>query len=164
MNYCAILSGCVLALLGLAEPASAASTPAPAQTKTGHAAAPAASAQKPADRTEVTQSVFVIPASLAEGRNPFFPPSRLTPMPRIPDNKSGTNSLVDPTGIVLNGLTGPPKRTAMINGRTFELNEEAEVHLPSGSKLMLRCVEIKDDSATVIFNGQRRQLRLRLGA
>lgn len=109
---------------------------------------------------EIAKSLFIIPATPSEGRNPFFAPSRATPPPPVRVNP--TNA-VDTSGIVLNGLTGPPKRSAMINNRTFELGEEADIRLPGGAKLLIKCAEIKDDSATIIYNGQRRELRLRFG-
>jgi hypothetical protein len=51
----------------------------------------------------------------------------------------------------------------MINGRTFEAGEEGEVRLPSGGKAMIKCEEIRSDSAVILFNGVRRELRLRFG-
>ena len=73
------------------------------------------------------------------------------------------NAPVDVSSFVLNGITSPPKRTAMINGRTFEAGEEGEVRLPSGGKAMIKCEEIRSDSAVILFNGVRRELRLRFG-
>ena len=39
---------------------------------------------------------------------------------------------------MLNGITSPPKRTAMINGRTFETGESGEVKLPTGAKALIK--------------------------
>jgi hypothetical protein len=64
---------------------------------------------------------------------------------------------------VLNGITSPPKRTAMINGRTFEPGEEGEVRLPAGGKMLIKVEEIKSESAVILVGGQRRELRLRAG-
>ena len=108
---------------------------------------------------EIPKSVFEIPASPRDGRNPFFPHSIMAaPVP--PPNP---NAPVDVSSFVLNGITSPPKRTAMINGRTFEAGEEGEVRLPSGGKAMIKCEEIRSDSAVILFNGVRRELRLRFG-
>ncbi len=65
--------------------------------------------------------------------------------------------------LVLNGITGPPRRTAMINGRTLEAGEDAEVKDHNGSKTRIKCLEIKDDSAIIeiISTGERKELRLR---
>ena len=108
---------------------------------------------------EIPQSVFAIPTSPHEGRNPFFPQS-VVAAPVIPPRG---NAALDFSSIVLNGITSPPKRTAMINGRTFEAGEEGEVKLAGGGKAMIKCEEIRADSAVIIINGQRRELRLRFG-
>jgi hypothetical protein len=106
------------------------------------------------------QSVFNIPSQPSEGRNPFFPQSTV----RVPvPNKVSPQNPVDTTLFVLNGITSPPKRTAMINGRTFEPGEEGEVRLPGGGKMLIKCEEIKSESATISVGGQRRELRLRSG-
>ena len=106
----------------------------------------------------IPQSVFVIPSQPNEGRNPFFPESVVRAAPQRIITPSLDGSL-----FVLNGITSPPRRTAMINGRTFEPGEEGEVRLPTGGKMMIKCEEIKADSAIVIIAGQRRELRLRSG-
>ena len=99
------------------------------------------------------QSVFVV------ARNPFFPQSTLgQPQPKAPEAPVDTSSFVL-NGIVPNG----PKRTAMINNKTFEQGEEGEVKLPSGARAMIKCEAIKAESAIILYEGQRRELRLRLG-
>lgn len=108
---------------------------------------------------EIPQSVFTIPSNPREGRNPFFPQS----IPAVPVPTPRPGSPPDFSSFVLNGITSPPKRTAMINGRTFEAGEEGEVKLASGGKAMIKCEEIRSDSAVILVNGQRRELRLRFG-
>ncbi len=101
---------------------------------------------------EIPQSIF------KEGRNPFFPHSTIdTPRPVPPPPSS------DFSGFTLNGITSPPKRSAMINGRTFEPGEEGEVRLSNGSKVLIKCEEVKAESAVITYAGQRRELRLRSG-
>jgi hypothetical protein len=112
----------------------------------------------PASLTEIPLSLFVIPSTPKEGRNPFFPQSVLA-APAVKPKEA----TVDTGAIVLNGITSPPKRTAMINGRTFELGEEGEIRMPSGGKLLIKCEQIKDDSAIIVVSGIRRELRLRMG-
>ena len=117
-------------------------------------------AEAPAPEAEIPLSVFVIPTTPREGRNPFFPNSSLgAPAPRI-QIVTG-----DPAaGLVLNGITpNGSRRTVMINNRTFEKGEEGEVRTPGGGKLLIKCEEIKEDSAIISFNGQRRELRMRSG-
>jgi hypothetical protein len=131
------------------------------------AKAEAATSKTPgADRTvptvslvEIPQSVFLIPSNPRDGRNPFFPQSVVA----APVVTWKPNSPVDLSSFVLNGITSPPKRTAMINGRTFEAGEEGEVKLASGGKALIKCEAIRADSAVIVVNGQRRELRLRLG-
>lgn len=105
------------------------------------------------------QSVFNIPSQPSEGRNPFFPQSTV----QVVIAKISKANPVESFSFVLNGITSPPRRSAMINGRTFEPGEEGEVRLPSGAKVLIKCEEIKDDSAVIIAGGQRRELRLRSG-
>jgi len=110
---------------------------------------------------EIPKSTYSVPASMHQGRNPFFPNSPMTPVAE-PQTTSQTNSPPPPSyDIVLNGITSPPRPTAMINGRTFEPGEEGEVKLPSGSKVHIRCDEIKEASAIVVVEGVRRELKLR---
>src|SRR5437868_15323343 len=58
------------------------------------------------------QSIFNVPSQPSEGRNPFFPQSTVRVV--VPTKLSRENP-VDTTLFVLNGITSPPKRTAMIN-------------------------------------------------
>lgn len=136
-------------LLGTTSRATAAANPAPPT-------APATSTNQVAAPLEIPQSVFVVPNNPREGRNPFFPGAHAElPQPVKPP------STVDSGSFVLNGITSPPKRTAMINGRTFEVGEEGEVRLPNGAKELIKCVEIGADSAIIEYKGQRVQLRFR---
>jgi hypothetical protein len=109
---------------------------------------------------EIPKSLFVIPSSPKEGRNPFFPQSaEVVPVP-----EKARSAPVDSSMFVLNGMTpSGPKRTAMINSRTFEAGESGEVKLPSGNKALIKCEEIRNDSVIIVIDGQRRELRLRFG-
>jgi hypothetical protein len=137
-----LAAGLGLAYLCASVPAWAGDTSAPSNTATNMAAL-----------LNIPQSVFVA------ARNPFFPMSTLgQPQPKAPD------APVDTSVFVLNGIVpNGPKRTAMINNRTFEQGEEGEVKLPSGARAMIKCEEIKAESAVILYAGQRRELRLRLG-
>ncbi len=127
---------------------------APAKTQ---AAPPASQAPAAAGQPETPQSIFVIPASPKEGRNPFFPRSTVGVQATIP--KPGT---LDNSAFVLNGIVpNGPRRTAMINSRTFEVGEEGEVRLANGAKVLIKCAEIKGTSVTILIGGQPRELRLR---
>ncbi len=109
---------------------------------------------------EIPQSVFIIPANPKEGRNPFFP--RSTTGVEAPKAKQTAAAVVDTSSIVLNGITPHPTPMVMLNGQTFEKGEEHEVKLPGGKKVMVKCEEIRADSAIILVNGtQRRELQLK---
>jgi hypothetical protein len=123
----------------------------------------AAKGKAEADEKEVPHSVFVVPANLQQGRNPFFPHStRGMTQQQAPVRP--TQTFVDVSELTLNGIvpTGAHP-SAMINGRTFEVGEEGDVRLPNGQKLPVKLEEIKEDSVTVSVRGQRRELHLRRG-
>ena len=103
----------------------------------------------------IPQSVFVVAQSPRDGRNPFFPNS--TSGKEVAKPKSAVNV----TSFVLNGITSPPRRTAMINGRTFEVGETGEIRLADGTKARIKCEEIRDTSALISVNGEPRELHLR---
>jgi hypothetical protein len=108
----------------------------------------------------VPQSSFVIPSQPTEGRNPFFPQSIVRPAVTL---KPVLVNVIDFSLFVLNGITSPPRRTAMINGRTFEPGEEGEVRLPSGNKTLIKCVDIRGESVTILVGGKEHELRMRSG-
>lgn len=108
----------------------------------------------------IPQSVFNVPTQPTEGRNPFFPQSTVQV---VMVTKISKENPLESFSFVLNGITSPPKRTAMINGRTFEPGEEGEVRMPTGGKILIKCEEIKADSAVIKVDGQRRELRMRSG-
>ncbi len=148
-----------LALFLVAGVASGKTTKPPATVKT----APVTNTIPAATIVEIPESVFVIPASPKEGRNPFFPQS--TARPPLPGPKPGPGGkpTTDLTELMINGFTSLPKRTVMINNRTFEPGETGEVKLPRGGKVLLKCEEIRADSVIISVNGQLRELRLRPG-
>lgn len=148
-----------LAVLAAVSCLGLAATAAPS-TKSAPAAEPAA---KPVVQQDIPKSVFVIPSSPKEGRNPFFPYSAQPAPAPNPDPGGKNPTPVDASGFVLNGITSPPKRTAMINGRTFEPGEAGEVRTRNAYRVLIKCEEIRDDSAIINVDGKRIELRLRTG-
>lgn len=132
-----------------------------ASPKASSAGASAPAATNSTVLPEIPRSVFAIPSSPKEGRNPFFPQAAVQPAP-APAKPEKTSS-VETSSFVLNGITSPPKRTAIINNRTFERGESGEVKLGNGSKILIKCVDIRNDSAVIEVDGQQRELRLRFG-
>ena len=124
-------------------------------------ATPGSSKPVPAE-APVPISVFVMPAGPAEGKDPFFPHS-MRPYTKSagPTNQAPVQVVAD---LRLNGISGSAeKRLAIINNRTFEAGEEADVNSNAG-KVHIRCVEIQADAVVVHVGGERRVLRLRPGS
>ncbi len=69
----------------------------------------------------------------------------------------------DFSAFVLNGITSPPRQTAMINGRTFEAGEEGEVKVGNGKKVHIKCTEIRRNSAIILIGGQLHEVSFRSG-
>jgi hypothetical protein len=140
--------------LAFACHASQARTNAPAK------GSPAATNAAPV-QVEIPKSVFVIPTSPQEGKDPFFPRStRLFPSGVVETNVPLATPSVE---LRLNGISGTAdRRLAIINNRTFETNEEAEVHTNQG-RARIRCLEIKADSVRVQVGGEQRVLHFRPG-
>ncbi|HRT58018.1 MAG TPA: hypothetical protein P5038_15425 [Candidatus Paceibacterota bacterium] len=109
----------------------------------------------------IPKSVFDIPATPDEGRNPFFPNSIEAKPAPVVKNTTPAAPAIDTSALVLNGITSPPRRTAMVNGRTFEPGEEGEVKLPNGTKLLIQCAEIRDEAVVIVVGGVRKELKLR---
>lgn len=144
-----IVLGCSLALLAFSPNVRAAGAKKPA---------PATNSLPAWASVKIPESVFEIPANPRQGRDPFFPQSAVD----VPVVKARQPNL-DNHAFVLNGITSPPMRTAMINGSTFEIGEEHELRLADGSRVMVKCEDIGSDSAIILAGGVRRELHLRFG-
>ena len=86
------------------------------------------------------------------GKDPFFPQSKR----RQASNQApvAVGPIVPAGKLKLQGISGPrDKRLAIINNRTFEEGEEAELKV-EGQPAQIRCVRIGDRSAQVLINGQ----------
>jgi hypothetical protein len=128
---------------------------------TAHSAPPQIKAKAEATLARsnaIPQSVFTIPPTSKEGRDPFFPNSSRLPGGALPNKAASAHIEV---ALVLNGLSGTADhRLAMINGRTVAQGEEIEVPTASG-RMRVRCIEIKGETVTVEVGGERRELRMR---
>jgi hypothetical protein len=74
-----------------------------------------------------------------------------------------TTAAASVSALVLNGITSPPRKLALINGRTFEEGETGAIRLPSGATIEVTCLEIKAEAAVVKVGSQRAELPLRHG-
>ncbi|HEY5911284.1 MAG TPA: hypothetical protein VJA21_11845 [Verrucomicrobiae bacterium] len=124
-------------------------------------------AARAATPVEIPKSVFAVPNSARDLRNPFFPQAFVQPTPTPQPVRTGQPQpppKVETSVFVLNGITASgPKPTAMINSHTFEAGETGEVKLASGAKVLVKCEEIRNESVIILADGQRRELKLRFG-
>ena len=145
-------------LLWLAFPSLA------AQTKTNSPPSPASAPTNalPA-QLEIPKSVFLIPTTPQQGKDPFFPRSmRLFTSVVVSTNLQPTPAVT--VELKLKGISGTvARRLAIINNRTFEANEEGVVSTASGP-VRIRCLEIRADSVLVQIGGEQRILQLRPGS
>ncbi len=145
-----------LPLLGLTLSLTLVAAPA-AQTPPPPSGQSPALVKAAATEPEPPKSIFRIPVTPKDGRNPFFPLSTLHQhMVTAPTNT--------PAAIVeleLKGISGSVgRRLAIINNRTFEPGEEGTV-LSNVGRVRITCKEITADSVRVAINGQERTLTLR---
>jgi hypothetical protein len=113
-------------------------------------AAPAAKS----DKTNLIQSVFILPANPKEGRDPFFPDS-IRPYENA---AAATPKTADITSLVVRGFSGTADhRLVIINNHTFAAGDEGDVTTATGH-IHLRCVEIGTDAVVVEIGGQYHKL------
>ena len=100
-------------------------------------------------------SVFVLPTSVRDGRDPFFPESV-----RAVENAMASAHTVEITSLKVPGVSGTPGHLfAIINNHTFGVGEEGDVKTASGP-VHLRCVEIQNNAVMVEINGQLHRLNV----
>lgn len=139
-----------LALAGVSSVRAAAGTNAPAQND----------ATATATNAPVPQSVFEVPKTPVEGRDPFFPNSSRAYGTLATAATNATPAVVQ---LSLKALAGTAERRfATVNNRVFEVGEEGEVTTPTG-RVRVRCLEIRSDSVLIEVGGVQRQLRMRPG-
>jgi hypothetical protein len=135
----------------------------PAATMTNSPAAtpvPAKSAPAAAVILPPPQSVFVVPKTPTEGKDPFFPSSSRV---YTADNPVRQKDPVASVGdLALKGISGTAAEPlAIINSTTFTTGEESDVITAAG-RMRVRCLEINMVKGTVLvqMGGERRELRL----
>ena len=90
-------------------------------------------------------------------RSPEVPPSTIFGFTPPPPRAA-------PTNLVLKGLSGPKtRRLALINDGTFQLNEQGKVRLGTGN-VVIRCLQILDDSVIIQVVGESETRVLRLNS
>jgi hypothetical protein len=113
------------------------------------------------------KSVFLIPSTPKQGKDPFFPRSSL-PYALAPQSARPTAAPTGPapgeTDLVLNGLSRANNRQlAIINNQTFAAGEEGDVKTAKG-KAHIRCLEIRRDTVLILIAGETRSLYIRPGS
>jgi hypothetical protein len=100
------------------------------------------------------RSVFIMPSSPREGRDPFFPEST-RPFEEL---QQQTNSPVK--ALAVKGLSWEHGRAmVIINNHTFAIGDEGDV-LTTGGRVHLRLAEIHKDAVVIEVNGSRRELKI----
>lgn len=127
-------------------------------------AAPNPKPAAPTNEMVISPSVFVLPTSPQEGKDPFYPRSM---RPYAAYRVAHTNPVVVAAPILvdlhLNGISGTVTRPlAIINNRTFSIGEQAEVPTSTG-RVTVRCLEIRNDTVIIQSQGENRVLHLRSG-
>ena len=109
----------------------------------------AAAPPAPSVQAEPPKSVFVLPDSPKEGRDPFFPNSI-----RPYQDRPAPGGAPELSSLKLEGITRARGHVfVIINNVTFGVGDEADVKTPTG-KVDVRCVQIKTDSVVVVAGGQ----------
>jgi hypothetical protein len=113
-------------------------------------------------KPELPRSVFAIPDSPAEGRDPFFPQSTRLFSRNSDAAATNTPAPVATGSLVLKSIVGG---LAVINNHSFAPGEEGDVLTADGQRQHLRLVEIKPDtsSAVVEIGGRNIELTLQTG-
>ena len=106
----------------------------------------------------VPQSVYAVPASPKEGRDPFFPDS----VRRSRGTSIKPRSDVPAVTLKLNGFS---PGLAMINGKTMAAGESTDITTPT-RRVRIRLIEIreKDKSVLIEVDGEQRELTMPPGS
>ena len=107
------------------------------------------------DVVQPYQSVFVDDPKF--GKDPFFPRSKRRGVELVSTN----TAYAAVPDLVLKGISGlKEKRLALVNNRTLEKGEEAEIKV-NNQPLRVRCVEIREKSVVLSVDGQIKEIFLR---
>jgi hypothetical protein len=115
--------------------------------------------------TNSAAAEFVIPQSSfdltsKDIKDPFFPQTLRQPIPALATNNV---PLINASSFALKALSGAVnQRLALINNRTMAPGESAEVTTAGGTKLKIRCVEIKESSVVIRLENSPEPIELHL--
>jgi hypothetical protein len=117
-----------------------------------------AAVDHPLSEPVIRQSLFIVPSTTSEGKDPFFPhlTDRFSAPPTAKPVKPSNNVGVD--ALTLQGVAGHTNaRICVINGRTFAIGDEDGVPTSSG-RVQIRCLEINETNVVIELGGERREL------
>src|ERR1700744_202097 len=112
--------------------------------------------KKPAPKPRPAKSVFIMPTSPKEGRDPFFPDSTRVYEVGVADTAHA--QAVEITSLKVKGysiVNGQPM--IIINNHTFTIHDEGDV-LTSSGRVHVRCLDIRPNVVILEANGQRQDL------
>ena len=110
---------------------------------------PKAAPAKPAP----AHSVFVLPTSAREGRDPFFPEST-----RPYEDSAASKRAVDANAFAVKGISFEHGRAmVIINNHTFAVGDEGDV-LTANGRMHIRLAEIKATTVVIEVNGVKREI------
>ena len=120
------------------------------------AAGPSVRAESPAAaKPAAPRSIFVMPTSAREGRDPFYPEST-----HPYEDAVAAKRTVDVNSFSVKGISIENGRAmAIINNHTFGIGDEGDVLTPSG-RVHLRCTDIKAGVVVIDVNGSKRELNI----
>lgn len=99
------------------------------------------------------RSVFAMPASVRDGRDPFFPESA-----RPYEDAVASKRTVDSTAFSVKGLSVEHGHSmVIINNHTFAVGDEGDVMTATG-RVHIRLAEIRTGVVVIEVNGSRREL------
>ena len=115
----------------------------------------------PSSSTNTVASVFTLPISPNDGRDPFFPEStRYFDALMEANQKKQPAATIEVSDLKVPGISGTPGHLlAIINNHTFAVGDSGEVSTPAG-RVSLRCIEINSDHVVVEINGHYHRLPL----
>ncbi len=117
------------------------------------AAGMCASTAAPAITNMPAESVFIMPTSPEEGRDPFFPNSTR------PYDAFIAKRAVDVTSLEIKGFSEiNGRRYVIINNHTFAAGDQGDVTTPQG-RIHVRCLNVGTNSVLVESGGVRHVLK-----
>lgn len=112
-------------------------------------------AAAPVDTNVPVQSVFTLPSSPGEGRDPFYPDS----MRPYEDAISKVKRPADLTSLEIKGFSNiGSQRYVIINNHTFGVGDEGDVITPQG-RIHIKCLNVGTDTVMVESGGAQHLLK-----